>query len=99
MGKHEGASAITLNRSSVIKIVRTFLFAFAGILLPGLLGWLHALTEWASSQGQTPFPDAHSLAYVGVAAITAGAVAVVNAVVLLVEDSTGKGLGRDPSAE
>lgn len=75
---------------------RTFLWAFLGIALPGVLGWLNDLTSWAQSEGQAPFPDARSLAFVGVAAITAGSVALVNALAVWVENRTGRGLLRRP---
>lgn len=75
---------------------RTFLWAFLGVALPGALGWLHGLTEWANSQGQAPFPDARSLAFLGVSAITAGSVALVNLIVVLIENRAGRGLLRTP---
>ena len=83
-----------MSRDSIKRVVRTFLIAFIAIWIPGLLGWLHALTEWASSQGQKPFPDAHGLAYLGVSAIVAGLIAVVNLVVNMIEDGAGKGFLR-----
>ena len=83
--------------SSVFRrTVRTFLYAFAGIALPGLLGWLNDLTEWARAEGQAPFPDARSLAFLGVAAITAGFIAVINGLGILVENATGKAILRTP---
>lgn len=81
-------------RDALARIARTFLWAFLGVLIPGSLGWLNDLTAWAKSQGQTPFPDAHSLAFVGVAAISAGCIAVLNALVLVVENVTGVGILR-----
>lgn len=69
--------------------VRTFGIAFLGLAIPGALGWLNDLTAWSSSHGQTPFPDAHSLAYLGTSAITAGVIAVLNALVVKGEDVTG----------
>jgi uncharacterized membrane protein YdfJ with MMPL/SSD domain len=80
---------------AVRRVVRTFLQAFLGLLLPGLLGWLNALTDWANDGGQAPFPDARSLAYVGIAAVAAGFIAVVTAVMTGIEDLTGKGFLRN----
>jgi hypothetical protein len=85
----------TPSSNSLKRVARTFVIAFLGIFLPGALGFLHGLTEWASSQGQTPFPDMHSLAYVAVAAIVAGCIALVNLIVVWFEDATGKGLLRN----
>lgn len=74
--------------------VRTFLQAFLALLVPGSLGFLHDLTEWANSQGQTPFPDPHSFAFVGVQAIIAGVIAVVTALWTVYEDWSGHALLR-----
>lgn len=82
------------SRDALRRIARTFIQAFLGLLLPGLLGWLHALTDWANDGGQAPFPDASSLAYLGVAAVGAGFVAVVTALMTGIEDTTGRGFLR-----
>jgi DNA-binding transcriptional LysR family regulator len=76
--------------------VRTFVITFAGLFVPGLLGWLNDLTAWAGSNGQRPFPDAHNLSYLLVSAVAAGAVTVVNALWLIAENASGKGLLRTP---
>lgn len=81
--------------NSLKRVARTFVIAFLGIFLPGALGFLHGLTDWAGSQGQTPFPDMHSLAFVAVAAIVAGLIALLNLIVVWLEDATGKGLLRN----
>lgn len=83
-----------MSRDSLRRIIRTFIQAFLGLLLPGLFGWLNELTKWAQDQGQRPFPDAGSLAYLGVAAIGAGAIAVVTLIMTGIEDATGKGFLR-----
>lgn len=85
-----------MTRDSVRRAIRTFLQAFLALLIPGALGWLNALTEWARAEGQTPFPDARSLAFVAVSAIVAGVIAVVNLGWNYVEDKAGAGLLRDP---
>lgn len=88
---------VRVTRSSTFRLpARTFLWAFLGIAIPGALGWLNDLTAWASSEGQTPFPDARSLAFLGVAAISAGSVALVNALAVWVENRTGVGILRRP---
>lgn len=85
-----------MSRDSVRRAVRTFLITTLALFVPGLLGWLNELTQWAGSEGQRPFPDGTSLAYLGVSAIVAGVVAVVNLLWNAVEDATGKGLLRNP---
>lgn len=83
-----------MSRESIRRVIRTWLIVTIGLFLPGLLGWLNAVTEWAKGQGSTPFPDAHGLAYLGVSAITAGVVAVINLIWNAVEDASGKGFLR-----
>lgn len=83
-----------MTRDSVRRALRTFVITTLALFIPGLLGWLNDLTAWASSEGQRPFPDGHGLVYLGVSAITAGVVALVNLAWNVVEDATGKGLLR-----
>lgn len=82
-------------KTSLRRAARTFIISTLALFIPGLLGWLHALTEWAGSQGSTPFPDAHGLAYLAVSATTGGVIALVNLLWNAVEDASGKGLLRD----
>lgn len=86
-------------KTAIKKAIRTFVFATAGLAVPGLLGWLNDLTDWAHSQGTTPFPDAHGLAFIFVAAISAGFIAVLNLIVLLLENSAGRGFLRNPRVD
>lgn len=83
-----------LDGDAVRRVIRTFLVAFLGLAIPGFLGWLNDLTTWANSHGQKPFPDAHSLVYLAVAAIGAGVIAVLNAIVVMIENGTGKAFLR-----
>lgn len=84
-----------MSRESVRRAIRTFIISTLAVFLPGLLGWLHALTEWAAGAGTTPFPDAKGLMFLGVSAIVGGVIALVNLLWNLVEDATGKGLLRN----
>ena len=84
-----------MTRDAVRRAIRTFVITTLALFVPGLLGWLNALTEWARNEGATPFPDAHGLAYLAVSAITAGVVALVNLGWNLVEDASGKGFLRE----
>lgn len=83
-----------MNKDSVRRVIRTFLQSSLALLIPGVFGWLNALTEWAKNEGQTPFPDAMSLAYLGVVAIVAGVISLVNLLWNWVEDQAGSGLLR-----
>lgn len=75
--------------------VRTFVVSTLALFVPGLLGWLNALTEWAGAQGELPFPDGLSLAYLAVSAITAGVIALVQFLWNVIEDKAGKGFLRE----
>lgn len=85
-----------MSSDGVRRAVRTFVVAFFGIFIPGALGFLHAVTDWATGGGQKPFPDMHSVAFLGVAALAAGMIAILNLIWNWVEDKTGKGLLRTP---
>lgn len=87
-----------LTSSTFRRPARTFVWAFLGIAVPGALGWLNDLTAWASSEGQAPFPPARSLAFLGVAAVSAGSVALVNALGVWLENRTGRAFLRQPPA-
>lgn len=88
-----------MTSDAVRRAIRTFVITTLALFVPGLLGWLNELTQWASSEGQRPFPDGQGLAYLGVSAIVAGVVAVINLAWNVVEDATGKGLLRDAGRE
>lgn len=83
-----------MQQDSVRRAIRTFIITTLALFVPGLLGWLNELTEWARAHGEVPFPDARGLAFLGVAAVVAGVVAVVNLVWNAVEDAAGKGMLR-----
>lgn len=80
------------------RAARTFGYAFLGLMVPGVLGWLHAFTDWAQDGGQAPFPDATSLLYLALSAIGSGCIAVVNLLGIVVEDAAGKPVLRKPGA-
>ena len=69
---------------------RVWVFSALGLLIPGLLGWINAVTEWARSEGATPFPDAHGLVFIFVAAITAAFPAAVAGLVRFLENASGR---------
>jgi hypothetical protein len=83
-----------MSKDTIKRVVRTYFVTVLGLWIPGLLGWINAVTEWARGEGSTPFPDAHGLAYLGVAAITAAFPAAINLLLNSIEDGAGKGLLR-----
>lgn len=85
-----------MSGDAVRRAVRTFVIAFFGLFIPGALGFLNDVTAWATSGGQRPFPDMHSVAFLGVAALAAGLIAIFNLLWNWIEDMTGKGLLRTP---
>jgi hypothetical protein len=74
------------------RVLRTFVISFVALFVPATLGFLGEITKWAAARGEQPFPDLSVLGYAGVIAISAGLIAVLNLVVNLVEDATGKSL-------
>jgi len=80
---------------SVRRALRTFLITTIALFVPGLLGWLNEVTKWARDEGSTPFPDGRGLAFLGVSAIVAGVVAVVNLLWNVIEDASGHAVLRD----
>ena len=84
-----------MSRESIRRAVRTFVITVLALVIPGLLGFLNAITDWARSEGQAPFPDGTSLIYVVTSALVAGVVAVINLAWNAIEDASGKGFLRD----
>lgn len=85
-----------MTRDAILRAIRTAVVTAFALFIPGLLGWLNAITEWARSEGSTPFPDAHGLAYLGVVAIVGAFVGLVQWVWNAIEDAWGKGFLRTP---
>lgn len=83
-----------LSRDSVHRAIRTFVISFLALFVPGLLGWLNELTEWAASNGQKPFPDGTNLSFLFVSALVSAVITLLNLVWNLVEDASGKGFLR-----
>jgi hypothetical protein len=79
---------------SIKRALRTAIVAALVIWIPGLLGWLNAVTQWARDEGATPFPDAHGLAYLGVSAIVGGVIGLVQWILNVIEDGIGHGFLR-----
>lgn len=69
--------------------LRVWIFTTIGLWIPGLLGWIHEVTEWANQKGAPPFPDPSNLAFLFVAALTAAFPAAVTIIVRLIENATG----------
>lgn len=69
--------------------LRVWLFATLGLFLPGLLGWINEVTRWARDNGTTPFPDAHGLAFLVVAAISGAFPAAIAGLVRWAENTWG----------
>lgn len=83
-----------MSRDSVRRAIRTFVVAFLGIAIPGLLGFMNNVTAWAADNGQHAFPDWHDASFILVSAVSAGMIALLNLGVNLIEDATGKGFLR-----
>jgi hypothetical protein len=67
--------------------LRSFIFSFLGLFIPGALGWLNDWTQWAPGR---PYPDFAPLAAAAVAAVAGASVATVTLIVRGIEGKTGK---------
>lgn len=70
--------------------LRVWVFTTIGLWLPGLLGWVHDVSSWASQKGAPAFPDPSNLAFLFVAALTAGFPAAVAGVWRYAENLWGQ---------
>lgn len=86
-----------ITRDAVNRAVRTFVIAFLGIAVPGLLGFLNDVTAWAAANGQSSFPDAENLTFLLVSAASAAMIALLNLVWVAVEDYSGHAMLRTPT--
>lgn len=80
------------------RAARTFVITTLALFVPGLLGFLNEVTQWANSQGEAPLPDGSGLAYLGVSAIAGGVVAGINLLWNVVEDKSGHAMLRTPGS-
>lgn len=76
-------------KDALVSFFRTWVVATLVVWLPGLFGWLNDVTAWARDQGATPFPDAHGLAYLAVAAIVSAFISAGMALLRLLENGLG----------
>lgn len=72
--------------------LRVWVFTTIGLWIPGLLGWINEVTQWADQKGAPAFPDPSNLAYLFVAALTAAFPAAVAGVVRYLENFSGRSL-------
>lgn len=84
-------------RDALRAAFRVWVFTTLGLFIPGLLGWINDVTGWARANGETPFPDARSLLFLIVAAITAAFPAAVAGVVRYLENLSGTSFIPRPS--
>lgn len=84
-----------MTRESVRRALRTFIITTLALFVPGVLGFLNEITEWARAEGEVPFPDGRSLWFLLVSALVAGVVAAVNLAWNVVEDASGHAVLRD----
>lgn len=77
-------------KDALVSFLRVWVLGTLALWIPGLLGWINDVTAWARHQGATPFPDAHGLAFLFVAAITSAFVAAMAGAVRFLENVTGK---------
>lgn len=66
-----------------------FLYTTIALWIPGLLGWINEVTNWANQKGAPPFPDPSNLAFLFVAALTAAFPAALAFIVRFIENTSG----------
>jgi hypothetical protein len=73
-------------KDAAVSFFRVWVITTLGLWIPGLLGWVHEVSEWASQKGAPPFPDPTNLGFLFVAALTAAFPAAIAAIVRLLEN-------------
>lgn len=73
-------------KDAAVSFFRVWVITTLGLWIPGLLGWIHEVSEWASQNGAPPFPDPTNLWFLFVAALTAAFPAAIAAIVRLLEN-------------
>lgn len=69
-----------------------WLYTTVGLWIPGLLGWINEVTNWANQKGAPPFPDPSNVAFLFVAALTGAFPAALAGIVRYIENVSGKSL-------
>lgn len=75
-----------------VRAYRTFLVTFLGLFLISLIGWLHEVITWATSDGYA-FPHVSVLVKAAVSASAAAFIAVLSFVQNVIETQSGKSIG------
>lgn len=83
---------MTALKDAAKSFATVWLFTTIGLWIPGLLGWINEVTNWANQKGAPPFPDPSNLAFLFVAALTAAFPAAVAGIVRYIENVSGQKL-------
>jgi hypothetical protein len=84
-------------KDAAISFFRVWVITTLGLWIPGLLGWVHEVSEWAEQKGAPAFPDPSNLAFLFVAALTAAFPAAIAALLRLIENAAGTSLLPRPA--
>jgi hypothetical protein len=84
-------------KDALISFLRVWVITTLALWIPGLLGWIHEVSEWASQKGAPAFPDPTALGFLFVAALTAAFPAALAAIVRLIENYSGHNLLPRPA--
>lgn len=88
-GLRKALAVVGLTTQDVKYAIRSFVFAFLAVFLPGALGWLNTVSEWLNDSTR-PIPDWHALGALVAAATVAAFTALVTLVWRAVEGKIGK---------
>lgn len=83
-----------MNRDVTIAALRTAAFTFLTAFIVGLVGWLNDVVGWLTRTEEAPFPDPGALKVILFSAVSAGAVALLNALGIVVQNRLG--IGKTP---
>ena len=84
-------------RDALTSFFRVWVIVTISLWIPGLLGWIHEVSEWASQKGAPAFPDPSNLGYLFVAALTAAFPAALAAIIRLIENASGRSILPRPA--
>lgn len=83
---------MTAFKDAAKSFLLVWLYTTVGLWIPGLLGWIHEVTEWANQKGAPPFPDPSNVAFLFVAALTGAFPAAIAGIVRYIENVSGKSI-------
>lgn len=76
-------------KAAAIRGLRTAVFTFFGVFIPSVLGFLTAVTDWATSNGAKDFPSTSAMVYAAASAAAAAGSGLISFLWNWLENSKG----------